>query len=164
MRRSSLIAGAVACAAAVSLVAGCGSSVPEDFTVIQAPPRITDVDLTDAQGNRGDLYTFEAGLTRDGKPFGMLLGQTITAGAQGIGDRPRGFEERIANLVFRLPGGTITATGASFYPTARAQLPPEKEQVRVITGGSGDYIGVGGEVRTVRQPDGTYQQAFRFVD
>lgn len=164
MRRlpAAISAAVLTCAAAVLI--GCGSSAPEGFTLVQDRPAFTDIDLSDGEGNRGDLFTFEAPLRKDGAPFGMLLGQTITAGAHGRAGRPEGFEERIANLVFRLPDGTITATGASFYPRAVIYLPAEREQVRVITGGSGAYIGAAGEVRTTRLKDGRYRQVFVFVN
>jgi hypothetical protein len=148
----------------VVLLAGCGSSAPADFTLQQQPPQVSGIDLSDGDGNRGDLLTFEGALAKDGAPFGVLLGQLITAGVDGGPGRLGGFEERIAHLVFRLPDGTITATGASLYPRAQWRLPAEREHVRVITGGSGAYLGAGGEVRTIREAGGSYRHAFVFAD
>lgn len=95
-------------------------------------------------------------LTRDGKPFGTFSGSTIRTdvtpgGAEG--------ERRTRTLVFDLPKGQIVAIGTGLYKEPQTLVPELlKPTLSAIVGGTGDYVGVRGQLKSIKRADGSFVQ------
>ncbi len=63
----------------------------------------------------------------------------------------------------RLIPPQIEVAGLAFYPLTERKLAQGQPVVVSITGGTGKYIGVTGEVQTTHLPDGTFEHVFTFV-
>ncbi|MFM8303317.1 MAG: hypothetical protein ACKOA9_03305 [Actinomycetota bacterium] len=148
------------------VVTGCAdadsSAQRRVFTLRQASPELTQVDANDA-GDLGDELVFSAPLTREGRPFGAVLGVLSNVGSDRQG-RIAIAEERLAAVVFDLPAGTISVLSLSYYDLGQREMTAGRPVVRAIVGGTGRYIGARGEVRTLRRPDGTYQHILTLLD
>ena len=59
-------------------------------------------------------------------------------------------QERLLIAVFDLPQGQISVLGVSDYREGDLLLPAGEPVTRAIVGGTGAYVGVDGEVTTVR--------------
>ncbi len=168
MRHShaSLITAGLAATAALTLVAtGCGgSSIPADFSLVQSPPKVTAHIANGTAPTRGDTVDFEAALTRDGHADGVLFGELTVYGLPGVAGRPRSEVVQDGHLVFVLKDGQITVNGIATYPSGNWRVKTHTPVVRAITGGARAYVGARGEITTLRNDDGTYTQAFHFVD
>ena len=108
------------------------------------------------------MTTFEAGLYLDDEPYGSIMGTMTKVGSLGEGaqiDR----EERMLTAVYDLPGGQISVLGISYYFEADTLLPEGEPMTRAIVGGTGEYVGVDGEVITTRNPDNSYTHLIRIV-
>jgi hypothetical protein len=104
---------------------------------------------------------YEAVLRDDkGRKIGMLFGAQRRHGAK---DRP-GVEVRYRTLVFEFADGQVIAEGVSKYMMDGPYLKPGKRTVIAITGGTGAYVGVRGELKTVYLGDGLHRQMLKFVD
>jgi hypothetical protein len=58
----------------------------------------------------------------------------------------------------------VIAEGVSMYKTLGPFLKPGKRTVVAITGGTGAYVAVTGEVKSVHLGKGLYRQMLKFVD
>lgn len=58
----------------------------------------------------------------------------------------------------------MIAEGVSTYKTLGPFLKPGKRTVIAITGGTGAYVGVKGELTTIRLGKGLHRQMLKFVD
>ena len=147
----------------VSLVlAGCGSNT-ETLVLTQVatqPPLLTPLDLNPS-GNNGDTTVFEVPVYIDGEPAGALMGSMIKVSGPGEGVR-KDREERMTTAVFVLPDGQISVLGVSYYIESAAILPAGEPVTRAIVGGTGDYVGINGEVATVRNSDDSYTHTMTF--
>lgn len=157
---------AVAAAAAAIVLAGCssgGSVATEELTLIQEAPSLTTIEVSDGVetsggASHGDILAFEAAVSRDGEVVGDLSGilTTVDIPLEGSAGREI-FEERIGTLVFRFSDtDSIVVNGSSVYPAGADEMAPGTPQIRAVLGGTGTYVGVDGEVLTVRNEDGTY--------
>lgn len=149
--------------AGLLLLSACGNS-EETLNLIQRsddPVELTSLDLN-PNGDSGDMTTFVADVYRDDKPFGSVMGTIITVGAIGKGSRLNR-EERLLTAVYDLPDGQISALGISYYFEGERLLPKGDSMTRAITGGTGKYRGVDGEVTTTRNPDNSYTHVLRIV-
>jgi hypothetical protein len=161
MRKHLLVASAtVALAASMALAHPAASAAPRawDLVVLQDAPLIVDSVVID-----GELQerTFEAVLRdKDGRKIGMLYGSHRDFDAK---DRP-GLDVRYRTLVFEFADGQIVAQGVSKYKTKGPFLSPGKRTTIAITGGTGAYSGVKGEVKTVHLGKGEHRQMLDFVD
>lgn len=161
MLRKFLVVGAsVALAVPLALAAPAASAAPRqwDLVLMQDAPTIVDSVVID--GNLQER-TFEAVL-RDGngRKVGMLYGSHRDFDAK---ERP-GLDVRYRTLVFEFADGQIVAEGVSKYKTDGPFLTPGKRTTIAITGGTGAYIGVTGEVKTVHLGKGVHRQMLDFVD
>lgn len=160
MRRGRLLGLLAGIAVVGTVLVGCGSG-GSTFTLNQVPGdqvQRTDLDLNPA-GDAGDVTTFEGPVTKDGEPFGSMMGTMTKVGAMGDGwntDR----EERMLTAVFDLPDGQISVLGVSYYKESDRRLPTAEPITRAIVGGTGAYMGVDGEVTTVHNDDGSYTHTF----
>ena len=161
-RKTCLVAPAFLAAAAT--VAGCGSSGPDDFTLVQKKPEIVQVDSGARGLSKGDQTHFEAQVDQDGKKAGIVVGELAVRGLPNKSGRPQYLQLNRSELIFQLEGGDILAVGLSGYPRAGWKLKAEEPAKRAIIGGTGKYAGVRGELVTTRNTDGTYEQQFNFSD
>ncbi len=149
---------------ALSLVlSGCGSKM-ETLVLTQdsaQPPVLTPLDLNPA-GSNGDTTVFEVPVQIDGAPAGSVVGSMIKVSGLGEGAR-MDREERMYTAVFVLPNGQISVLGVSYYTESAALLPAGEPVTRAIVGGTGDYLGISGEVATVRNSDDTYTHTMTFI-
>jgi len=154
---------AINSAAGLLLLTACGKS-QETFKLVQRsddPVELTNLDLN-PNGYSGDVTTFVAGVYRNGKPFGHMMGTITAVGSTGKGSRPDR-EERLLTAVYDLPGGQISALGISYYLKGDKLLPQGESMTRAIVGGTGQYMGVDGEVTTTRNRDNSYTHIMRIV-
>lgn len=161
------ISGLVAIALSALSLTGCSSVSKQDFTVVQAPPTLTEIDFgakqdANAPARHGDMTAMEAQLSRDGKVVGELSGILTTIDipeANGVGHESS--EERVGTLLFTLgEGDTIVVSGSRFNPVGAQEIAPDDDQTRAVVGGTGAYAGASGEVTTVRNSDGSYSHRF----
>ena len=146
--------------ASFTLFAGATGAGPSTttLTLLQAEPRIEKVDA----GKEGVLTFIEGDLTTvagadAGELAGSILTVEIAEGDQGE------FEARSRSRTFNTPDGQIEVAGLAFYPLTERKLAQGQPVVVSITGGTGKYIGVTGEVQTTHLPDGTFEHVFTFV-
>lgn len=136
-------------------VAGCGGDA-EEYESIQLAVTPTEIqaetiDGGDGGASQGDVRPFSATLVdaESGEEVGRLDGdQVITAVEEG--DETT-VEYRFGTLQFTLDGGTIVASG--IYVAEPDAAVPAEPGTRAIVGGTGDYVGARGEVRTVAEGD-----------
>ena len=90
------------------------------------------------------------------------MGSMTKVGAIGTGWR-EDREERMLTAVFDLPSGQISVLGVSYYTEGDELLPEGEPVTRSIVGGTGDYVGIDGEVTTVRNADGSYTHTLTII-
>jgi hypothetical protein len=149
-------------AASFFLVA-CSSS-EETLTLTQSKGDsvvLTALELNPS-GVAGDTTVFEGPVERDGEPYGSIMGSMTKVGALGAGWR-EDREERMLTAVFDLPNGQISVLGVSYYVEGDELLPAGEPVTRSIVGGTGDYVGIDGEVITVRNEDGSYTHTLSII-
>ena len=144
--------------AAGSALAAQPQSKP-DYTIVkldQAAPIVETIE-DPAPGRHGDVTYFEAPLTRDGKPAGNLRGTLVI---NDVTPDSSGAEVRLRTLVFALPKGQIVAIGTSDYALPLVANVPvlRRASTTAIVGGTGAYSGARGQVKSIRNTDGTYRQ------
>lgn len=150
------------CAIAIVSLTACGSS-QESLTLTQSsdtPVELIALDLN-AEGDQGDVTTFDADIYKDGELYGSIMGTMTKVGSLGEGSRPDR-EERMLVAVYDLPGGQISVQGVSYYLDQDRVLPENEAITRAIVGGTGDYFGISGEVTTTRNADDSYTHVLSF--
>lgn len=150
------------CAVAIVSLTACGSS-QESLTLTQSsdvPVELIALDLN-AEGDQGDVTTFDADIYKDGELYGAMMGTMTKVGSLGEGSRPDR-EERMLVAVYDLPGGQINVQGVSYYLDQDQVLPENEAITRAIVGGTGDYLGISGEVTTTRNADDSYTHVLSF--
>lgn len=159
-KRFVVLASAVALAGSAVVTAPAATAAPSDWDLVltqDAPVLVDSIVIDDVVIER----TFEAVL-RDGKgrKVGMLYGSHRDIDAK---DRP-GLDIRYRTLVFEFADGQVIAEGVSKYKTLGPFLKPGTKTTIAITGGTGAYVGVKGEVKTVHVGKGLHRQLLNFVD
>ena len=140
-----------------------GAARPHETLVVQQKaPIFVDVDIKAAGKSVGDLYIFGAAVTDSKGRSGSLAGTLMVVDAV---DPKTGkvWETRLGDLTFILGGEQLLVKGASVYPRANREMEVNKPQVRAVVGGTGSFVGVDGDVSTVRNADGTYTHTFRLM-
>lgn len=160
LKRFVVLASAVALAGSAVVTAPAATAAPSDWDLVltqDAPVLVDSIVIDDVVIER----TFEAVL-RDGKgrKVGMLYGSHRDIDAK---DRP-GLDIRYRTLVFEFADGQVIAEGVSKYKTLGPFLKPGTKTTIAITGGTGAYVGVKGEVKTVHVGKGLHRQLLNFVD
>lgn len=151
--------------AGVLVLSGCSSSsTPKDFTAVSAKPTITQVDTGATGSSVGDYSVFNAAVTKDGEPFGVLYGQKLLVAEPGLEGAPEGLGRYQNHLEFDLPDGTITVTGLQYYTVdgSAPDIAVTQGEDRAIVGGTGAYEGAQGVLHSVVNADGTRTQEFDF--
>ena len=155
-----VLAASAGLAASALIAAPTAVAAPSDWDIVvdqDAPLLVDSVVIDDVLIER----TFEAVLRdTNGRKIGMLYGSHRDIDAK---DRP-GLDVRYRTLVFEFADGQVIAEGVSKYKTAGPFLKPGKRTVIAITGGTGAYVGVKGEVKTVHLGKGLHRQMLNFVD
>ncbi len=159
-KRAVVLAAAVGAVAASTVMSPSASAAPGDWdlVVVQDAPVLVDSIVID-----GVLIerTFEAVLRDgEGRKIGMLYGSHRNIDAK---DRP-GLDVRYRTIVFEFADGQVIAEGVSKYKTAGPFLKPGKRTMIAITGGTGAYAGVKGELKTIHLGKGEHRQMLKFVD
>jgi hypothetical protein len=161
MKKQLVVLVASAGLAASALVAApAATAAPSDWDMVldQGAPVVVDSIVIDGVVIE---RIYEAVLRDDkGRKIGMLFGAQRRHGAK---DRP-GVEVRYRTLVFEFADGQVIAEGVSKYKMDGPYLKPGKRTVIAITGGTGAYVGVRGELKTVYLGDGLHRQMLKFVD
>ena len=160
LKRFVVLASAVALAGSAVVTAPAATAAPSDWDLVltqDAPVLVDSIVIDDVVIER----TFEAVL-RDGKgrKVGMLYGSHRDIDAK---DRPD-LDIRYRTLVFEFADGQVIAEGVSKYKTLGPFLKPGTKTTIAITGGTGAYVGVKGEVKTVHVGKGLHRQLLNFVD
>lgn len=161
MRKRIIVIAATAGIAASAIVAAPAAiAAPSDWDLVvsqDAPVLVDSIVIDNVLIER----TFEAVLRDDkGRKVGMLYGSHRDIDAK---DRP-GLDIRYRTLVFEFADGQVIAEGVSKYKTSGPFLKPGKRTTIAITGGTGAYVGVKGEVKTVHLGKGEHRQMLKFVD
>ncbi len=159
--RLSVTALAVATGLAVA-VAAPAAAAPDTTTIVLRQDAPVIAPLPGAQaGETGYSFAYEAVLrATGGKRLGLMSGvvQTIDVTVEGS------FEEvRHREIVFSLKGGQLVAQGVSIYPDSETEVAAKRPVVIAIVGGTGDYLGASGEVRTTRRADGSYRHVITLL-
>ena len=159
-KRLIVLACAIALAGSAAVTAPAATAAPSDWDLVltqDAPVLVDSIVIDDVVIER----TFEAVL-RDskGRKVGMLYGSHRDIDAK---DRP-GLDIRYRTLVFEFADGQVIAEGVSEYKTLGPFLKPGTKTTIAITGGTGAYVGVKGEVKTVHLGKGQHRQMLNFVD
>lgn len=143
------------------MLAGCSSS---QTTLVLTQVCGDDVEFTaldlNPSGDIADVTIFDAPIAKDGQPYGSMMGTMTKVGSIGAGLNTER-EERLLNAVFDLPQGQISVLGVSYYREGDTLLPAGEPERRAVVGGTGEYVGVDGEVTTVRNEDGCYTHTLR---
>ena len=159
-KRIVVIATTAGIAAYAIVAAPAAIAAPSDWDLVvsqDAPVLVDSIVIDNVLIER----TFEAVLRDDkGRKIGMLYGSHRDIDAK---DRP-GLDIRYRTLVFEFADGQVVAEGVAKYKASGGLLKPGKRSVVAITGGTGAYIGVTGELKTVHTGKGAHRQMLRFVD
>lgn len=159
-KRLVVLAASIALAGSAAVTAPAATAAPGDWDLIlkQDPPVLVDSIVIDGVVVE---RTLEAVLRDDkGRKIGMLYGSHRDLDSK---DRP-GLDIRYRTLVFEFADGQVIAEGVSKYKTLGPFLRPGTQSTIAITGGTGAYVGVKGEVKTVHLGKGLHRQMLNFVD
>lgn len=137
----------------------------QSMTLVQSTPELVEISNGDGMREHGEGMVFEASLSDEsGKAVGQLLGEhTIVdiPGKDAVGDPA--VEERFTWMSLVLEeGDEIEVQGANTYPIQKKEIEPDAPQYRAITGGTGRYKGIRGQVKTTRNADGTYTHTLEY--
>jgi hypothetical protein len=161
MKKEIVVLAASAGLAASALVAApAATAAPSDWDMVvdQDAPVVVDSIVIDGVVIE---RTFQALLRdKDGRKIGMLFGSHRS---MEVKDRP-GVDVRYRTLVFEFADGQVIAQGVSKYRTLDPFLRPGTKSTIAITGGTGAYVAVKGEVKTVHLGKGLHRQMLNFVD
>jgi hypothetical protein len=156
-------------AASMLILPACSLS-PSDATwkkmlLVQSKPTYAEVSDGDNVREIGEGLAFEAALRNEGgKVVGQLLGENTIIdlpGEDGVGNANS--EERFTRLSFVLEDGDeIIVQGANVYPVAKREIKADAPQFRAVTGGTGRYKGIRGQVKTTRSPNGTFTHLLEY--
>lgn len=155
-----VLAASAGLAASALIAAPAAIAAPSDWDIVvdQGAPVIVDSIVIDGVVIE---RTFQAVLRdEDGRRIGMLFGSHRS---MEVKDRP-GVDVRYRTLVFEFADGQVIAEGVSKYKTLGPFLRPGTKATIAITGGTGAYVGVKGEVKTVHLGKGLHRQMLNFVD
>ena len=149
--------------AAATLVSGLTGCAPQQQTLTLVQPLNSakqEILNQNPAGDAGDGTAFESIVEKDGKYFGGMLGTTTKVSTM-PSSIVSGSEERLLNGVFDLLDGEIIVSGITHYNPTATRLDLLKPVTRAITGGTGAYAGVRGEVTTTRNEDDTFTHVLR---
>jgi len=143
---------------AVGVSAACGGgSTKSSLTVYEDAPALNPVDAGTPGSSPGDAYYFFATL-RD-QPGGAISGEVYGTKTMVKPAEPSNPNvEHRATLMFFQFGNQqdqIVVAGVPDYPPNTAQFEANQPVLRAVLGGTGKYNGVGGQLTSTRNPDGS---------
>lgn len=155
----------------ISLAAVSACSKPaqtaawQTMSLKQDKPVLVEVTDGDPEREHGERMFFEAKLTDEsGKAVAQLLGMHVIVdipGEDGIGDATQ--EERLTSMsIVFADGDEIAIVGYNTYPQNQSLMKADEAQVRAITGGTGKYKGIRGQIKTTRNADETYTHTLEY--
>jgi hypothetical protein len=148
---------------AFAVTTSCGGGSNKlSLTVYEDAPTLNYVDQPPPGVSPGDAYYFFASL-RD-QPGGQVTGElygTKTLVKPPAPSTPN-IEQR-ATMMFFVFGNhqdQIVVAGVPDYPPNAPEFGPNQPVLRAVLGGTGKYDGVGGQLTSTRNADGSYKQEF----
>ena len=168
----SLRLGALAVVGTIGFALGSALALPsvqaEQHTrtvvLTQQPPTLHPIDLHIEGASVADMVLYEATIAGEQGESGMLTGFLITADVPDVetGDP---HQDRLGQLSFDLGNGTsLVVAGEAIYRGEDVEMTANAEQLRAVVGGTGDFMGVRGQVATTRNDDGSYRHEFTLLD
>lgn len=147
--------------AATSACAG-GGRHKLSLTVYEDAPAMNFVDQPPPGSSPGDTYYFFA--TLHDQPGGPVTGElygTKTLVRPTTPSAPT-VEQRATMMYFVWANrqDQIVVAGVPDYPSNAPEFWPNRPVMRAVLGGTGKYDGVGGQVTSTRNADGSYKQEF----
>jgi hypothetical protein len=134
------------------------------FTIHQDAPTITAVDGPGE--NLGDALYFHADLrlVANGDVVGHVFG--VKRVIRNATEAEPGIEQRITHLYFASLDRQhqVIVAGVVDYPPDSTEFEPGRPVSRVLLGGTGDFIGVRGQLTSTRLPAGGYTQVFTVLE
>ncbi|MBX5442939.1 MAG: hypothetical protein IRZ32_15605, partial [Solirubrobacteraceae bacterium] len=132
---------------------GTGASRVTRLRLRSTDIRNTIVDLGDRGRSPGDLSVYNGRLRGDAR--GWVRGVHTSV-------RIEGRTETLASAItFELRGrGQIAVGGLTRYPAGDRHKPVRGATVRAVLGGTGDFAGAHGTLRSVRRANGAYELRF----
>lgn len=141
-----------------------GTDKKRILVVDQAPPSLTHVDIGQKGGSHGDVLAYDAKITTTAGMSGKLSGMITTVAVPEPGEVA---QDRIGELVFDFPdAGTLVVGGKSVYPFDKSgteEMQLNIPQMRPVVGGTGEFLGAVGQVRTTRNANLSYTHEFELV-
>lgn len=154
----------LAIALVVTFAPAASATQSGTLVVLQDAPVLANQPNADPKPNTtGAVLFFGADLRNTkGRKIGELIGQVTT-----LDVKLDNVEEvdRLRELVFNMKKGQIVVLGAAQYTGTEAPnfANDNAPVTAVIVGGTGEYVGVRGVVKTKKRKDGTYRHSFTFV-
>src|SRR5438270_13652894 len=137
----------------------------ETLAVYQDVPKMKLLDLGEPGNSPGDVYHFFAPL--HSSPGGPVIGEVF--GSKTLvklaTDANPNLERRATLLSFTFSDrqDQIIALGVADYSPAAGEFNADKPRARAILGGTGKYMGVRGQLSSMRNADGSYRQVFTLL-
>jgi hypothetical protein len=126
---------------------------------IQEKAVLTHINLGDTAHGHGDAMAFEAALKdTSGNVVGEILGWIITTDImEGDSAAPIYVMERIGSVVLNFGNeDEIVSQGIVSYTKGEKLIKLGAAQTSAITGGTGKFKGISGQLTTTRNEDGSY--------
>jgi hypothetical protein len=139
---------------------GTGAAKAQTVQAIAANSRPAQLDLGPAGLSSGDVNVFNGPIT---SPLGKRIG--IVRGTQTMVAVDGGALTMSSTVTYELRGrGQIVVGGVAPSATAASAGPLKLRRFdRAVLGGTGDFAGAHGSLRTVRRADGTYRLTFSLL-
>jgi hypothetical protein len=135
------------------------------LTVFEDAPTLNPVDAAPPGNSPGDAYYFFAPLRE--QPGGTVAGEVYgTKTMVKPADPANPNSEQRATMLFFVFGDSqdqIVVAGVPDYPTNASQFQANQPVLRAVVGGTGKYNGVGGQLTSTRNTDGSYKQEFSLI-
>jgi hypothetical protein len=134
------------------------------FELTQQPPTLHAIDHHTEGASVADVVLYEATIAGEQGESGTLTGFLITAD---VPDAETGdvHQDRLGQLFFDLGNGNgLVVVGEAIYRGEEAEMMPNTAQLRAVVGGTGEFMGVRGQVATTRNDDGSYRHEFTLLD
>lgn len=128
-------------------------------TLVVHQDRANVVHVTDGNEDHGDVMTYEGGITGPDGLEGVIAGFNTSARRHG-----ETHWDRVGMATFSFAGDdSICVSGVVRYEADQQHSTPDTRHVSAVVGGTGQFIGVRGELASVRNADGSFTHTFTLV-